>query len=492
MDERGSSSDAAIAMLSVALDRDAQEPLVRQLYLRVRDLILSRQLNPGAKLPSTRKLSDDLAVSRTVTAEAFAQLAAEGFLESRQGSGHFVANLPVAIQEARREAAADAALAESQCSIWSARGMPFDPSWLGVDMFPVDQWARMTGRAWRRHQSQILERHWLGLPVLRSALADHLRALRGLALQPDQIMITAGGADALGLIARAARSDGGGPVQAWVEEPGLMSARYALTRGGASPIAVPVDAEGLKVREGQRIAPKAALAMVTATRQFPLGMPLSLPRRLALLEWSRRTGGIVVEDDYDGEIRFAGRPIQSLASLDPAAHVLTLGSFSKLTFPGLRLGYVAGSPELIARLAEVRREAHVLVPTAVQAAFAEFITTGAFARHLRGLRIQLTRRRQTLVEALTKEARDLLHILPQEVGMHLTVQLSERLAGRMTDVELAKRARTAGLVLLPLSQQYSERKRQQGFFLGYAGWSDDEMRGAIERFTNLLKSAADD
>ena len=489
MREGGSGSDAAIAMLSVALDRHAGEPLVRQLYLRVRDLILSRQLEAGVKLPSTRKLSDDLSVSRTVTADAFAQLAAEGFLDSRQGSGHFVAALPLPTQDLQSRSAATEA-EDVECSIWSARGVPFDPSWLGVDLFPAETWARMTGRGWRRHRSEIIGRHWLGLPVLRSALSDHLRALRGFALGPDQIMITAGGADALSMIGRAVKGADQDRPQAWVEDPGLMSARLRLTREGVEPIAVPVDAEGLQVSEAERRAPSAAFALVTATRQFPLGMPLSLPRRLALLDWSRRSGAIIVDDDYDGEIRFAGRPIQSLASLDPAARVLTLGSFSKLTFPGLRLGYVAGPPDLIVRLAAVRRETHGLVPTAVQAAFAEFIATGAFARHLRELRLQLTRRRQTLVEALTHDAGDLVEILPQEVGMHLTVRLSARIAAKASDVELAERAPAEGLVLLPLSQQYSGRVREQGFFLGYAGWTDEEMRDAIGRLVRLLRTSA--
>jgi len=489
MDEGGSGGDAAIAMLSVALDRDGDEPLVRQLYLRLRDLILSRQLKAGAKLPSTRKLAGDLGVSRTVTADAFGQLGAEGFLDSRHGSGHFVAALPLGTgQRAGEEVAA--AEADDPYSIWSARGVPFDPSWLGVDAFPAETWARMTGRGWRRHRSEILERHWLGLPALRAALADHLRALRGLALNADQIMITAGGADALGLIGRAARTASKSPVQAWVEEPGLMSARLALAREGVDAIAVPVDAEGLQIGEGERLAPKAALALVTATRQFPLGMPLSLPRRLALLEWARRSGSIVVEDDYDGEIRFAGRPIQSLASLDPGARVLTLGSFSKLTFPGLRLGYVAGPAELIARLADARREANVLVPTGAQAALAEFIASGAFARHLRDLRLQLTRRRLTLADALSKDAGDLLEILPQQGGMHLTVRLGKRL-GRVTDVELAERARATGLVLLPLSNQYSGDAREQGFFLGFAGWTDDEIRHAAARLVTLMRAAAE-
>jgi len=219
-------------------------------------------------------------------------------------------------------------------------------------------------------------------------------------------------------------------------------------------------------------------------------MPLSLPRRLALLDWARRSGAIVLDDDYDGEIRFAGRPLRSLASLDPDARVLTLGSFSKLTFPGLRLGYAAGPADLIASLIDVRRGSYALVPTTGQAAFAEFLSTGAFARHLRALRTELTKRRQLLVEALRSEAGGLVEILPQEVGMHLSVRIAPAVAKRSGDVELAERGREAGLVLLPLSEQFVEASPQDGFLLGYAGWTEREMRPAIERFVKILREAA--
>jgi GntR family transcriptional regulator/MocR family aminotransferase len=347
----------------------------------------------------------------------------------------------------------------------------------------------MLGRGWRRHQSSALERHWGGLPELRDALAKHLRALRGIALTPEQVMITAGHADVLSLIARAACSSRRGWPSAWVENPGLGTSRQILERNGVSPVPIAVDAEGLQVAEGERLAPDAALALVTPTRQFPLGMPLSLPRRLALLDWSRRSGAIIVDDDYDSEIRFTGRPLQSLASLDPGARVLTLGSFSKLTFPGLRLGYAVGPADLIAQLAECRRDSYALVPTSTQAAFAEFVATGAFARHLRGLRNNLSRRRMMLVEALRSEAGDLLEILPQEVGMHLAVRLAPALACQISDVALAERARAEGIVLLPLSQQYAGGERGSGFFLGYAGWPAEELRAPIERFAKLLRDS---
>jgi GntR family transcriptional regulator/MocR family aminotransferase len=481
-------SDATIALLSVTLDRQGRQSLVRQLYAHLRELILTRRIAPGARLPSTRKLSRELDVSRTVTLEAFGQLAAEGFLETRLGSGHYVAQLR--LPDTSVTAATETAIETPEESIWSPTGRPFDPAWQAVDLFPGQVWGRMLGRGWRRHQASALERHWLGLPALRSALVEHLHALRGVVLSADQVMITSGIADTLTLVGRAITHDG--EVAGWVEDPGLNTSREVLRRNGVRIVPVPVDGEGLRVDEGERLAPDARLALVTPTRQFPLGMPLSLPRRLALLEWARRSGAIILDDDYDGEIRFAGRPLQSLASLDPGARVLTVGSFSKLTFAGLRLGYVAGPADLIGRLAECRRASYSLVSTAPQAALAEFIATGAFARHLRALRSSLTRRRLVLVETLKREADNLVEVLPQEVGMHVTVRLAPKIAARISDVTLSERAADEGLVLLPLSGQYAAASGERGFLLGYAGWTEAEFSDALQRLIGLLRSAQRD
>jgi GntR family transcriptional regulator/MocR family aminotransferase len=483
--------DGLVAMLSVSLDRGAGEPLVRQLYRLLRELILTQRLAAGAKLPSTRDLSRDLGVSRTVTLDAFGQLAAEGFLESRRGAGHFVAGLPFRSSE-REAAAPHIADAEMIPSVWSASGRPFDPAWQAADLFPGQAWTRMLGRGWRRHQPAVLERHWGGLPALREALAQHLHALRGIALSPAEVMITAGNTDVTSLLARTFGRGGGGSGHVWIEDPGLGTTRQVFEREGLTVIPIPVDSEGLQVAEGERLSPDAAIALVTPTRQFPLGMPLSLPRRLALLNWARQSVAIVVDDDYDGEIRFTGRPLRSLATLDPAARVLTLGSFSKLTYSGLRLGYAAGPADLIARLIECRRKSFALVPTSAQAALAEFITTGAFARHLRALRTHLTRRRKLLVEMLQSDADDLVEILPQEVGMHLSVCLRPELAELWTDVALAEKGRAAGLTLLPLSPQYVRADARHGFLLGYAGWREEEMRPAIHELVALLRTAAGD
>jgi GntR family transcriptional regulator/MocR family aminotransferase len=477
---------AAAAFLSVALDRAAPAPLVRQLHLQIRDLILSRRLAAGARMPSTRKLARDLQISRTVTLDVFDQLTLEGFLESRPGSGHYVQSLgPYSLAAPAKVAPVEPGATPRPQLLPSAR--PFDPVWPAVDLFPIRIWGRMLARGWRLHEAAATAMPWQGLPALREALAGHLHALRGLRITPDQILVTAGNAEALRLTARMLTRKNSTPPLVWVEDPAFQGSVQTLRREGAEILPIPVDGDGMRVPHAIATCPGAHAALVTPTRQFPLGMPLSLSRRLELLEWARQSGGIVIEDDYDSEIRFVGRPLQSLSSLDADAPVLSLGSFSKLTFPGLRLGYVAGPAAMIEQLAETRRDLGTLLPTSDQVGFAEFMAGGAFVKHLRNLRAHLTRRRRLMVEILSSEGGDLLTILPQEVGMHLTVILAGCGEGRASDVELSRRAAALGLNLHPLSQQYHDAAGPCGFMLGYSGWDEAEIRAGLRQFLALVR-----
>ena len=359
--------ESLVAMLSVTLDRNAAEPLVRQLYRTLRELILTRRLAAGARLPSTRKLSRELNVSRTVTLDAFAQLGAEGFIDSRRGSGHFVAELrvPAGGTTPRAEAAEGA----SEISVWSAAGRPFDPAWQAVDLFPSQVWSRMLGRGWRRHQRSALERHWAGLPVLRAALAQHLHALRGVPLGPEQIMITSGNADALTLIARSLGRAGGEQASAWVEDPGYGAPARILERGGrrASPGACGCRWAGRQrwraARAGRGVRAGDGDPSVSA-RHAAQPRPAAGLARLGAAE-----RGLIVDDDYDGEIRFAGRPLQSLAGPRPKRARADPRQLFQADLPGpaARLCRRARGPDRPAR----RRFAAMpqsLVPTSEQAA----------------------------------------------------------------------------------------------------------------------------
>ena len=479
-------ADAA-ALLTVVLDRTAREPLAQQLYRQLRDHILARRLGPGARLPSTRRISEDLGVSRTVPLTAYDQLAAEGYVEPRRGSGLYVG----AIGGMDRADIPTARSLSPGTTRPTLAGRPFDPSAPGEDLFPVDLWAKLMARGWRREGAAVVgQSHPAGLPSLRAAIARHLYVLRGVSCDAGQIVVTAGNTDALQLIAQALRPERAKQPTVWVEDPGYLSAGATLAREGLRIVPVPVDDEGLDIEAGIRLAPRATFALVTPARQFPLGMPMSLGRRIALINWAREIGAVLIEDDYDSEVRFSGRPLASLQSLDPHQSVLSIGSFSKLTFSGLRLGYIVGPEPLIQRLIAARERQGAPVAMSAQPALRLFMEEGGFARHLRGLRRQITQRRLILTEALQKRLGDELLILPQEVGMHFTVLLDPKLRPRLSDKKIAQDAARHGLNLDPLSAHSTAPPGRQGFLLGYAGWSREAIESGVATLAGLLKPRA--
>jgi GntR family transcriptional regulator/MocR family aminotransferase len=482
---------ATTALLSVVLDRTSLDPLGRQLYLQVRDLILLGRLAADARLPSSRKLADDLGVSRTVTLTAYDRLAVEGYLATRRGSGHYVQALNRRVSLSPRTLATTRRAPVSMASEASTtRGRPFDTDAPAFALFPTEEWARLMARGWRRDARQAVSFDgWAGLASLRTAIAGHLRALQDLECTADEIIVTAGSGDALQLITRALGSPG---AQVWVEDPGHIGARDTLHREGLKVIPVPVDSEGLDVEAGRRLAPRARFALVTPSRQFPSGAPLSLPRRIALIDWAQQNDAVIIADDYDSELRFSGRPMAVLSSLDNGEAVLSIGSFSKVTFPGLRLGYIAGPRRLIARLIEARARGGAPVATGAQPALAEFIAGGGLARHLRSLRRRVGQRREVLAQTLQARLGDRVTILPQEVGMHLAVTLNGSLATSGADRTLAAMAAERGLNLDPLSNHGAAADGRQGFLLGYAAWDETQLVASIDELARLLADFAGD
>jgi GntR family transcriptional regulator / MocR family aminotransferase len=390
-------------------------------------------------------MASSLGVSRTTTALAYEQLLLEGYIESRVGDGTWVARLQPEqlFQGSRNTQGLDATdPSGTPPAVLARRGqllsdMPYPEEFYGdqarrgtslflvgqpdVTSFPYEIWARLLARHARQSlQAVSFYQKVQGYAPLRQAIATHIGMTRGVHCSPEQIILTTGAQGALDLVARVLLDPGDA---AWVEDPGYSGARGALLAAGAKLVAVPIDEEGLDVEAGRQLCPEARLAIITPSHQFPTGVTMSLSRLLALLQWSREAHAWIVEDDYDSEYRFSGRPLEALQGLDRAGRVLYIGTFSKVLFPSLRLGYLVAPPELLNGLIATHRLIAVHLPLLEQMALADFMAEGYFARHLRRMRQLYRERRNALVDALTRELGNRLEVTVPEAGMHLVVWL---------------------------------------------------------------------
>jgi GntR family transcriptional regulator/MocR family aminotransferase len=477
----------------VALDRRRARPLHRQLYDALREAILDGRLRPGQRLPSTRTLAQDFQVSRIPAVMAFAQLVAEGYVESRGGAGSFVsAVLPdarpsrVGREHARKARPGPRRVPPSRLAPraepWFDLRGPFRVSQPALAEFPAELWARLVARHARRMSPrQMAYGDAMGLPALRAALAAHLRTVRSVTCAPEQIMIVSGSQQALALAGQALLAPGDA---VWLEEPGYPGARDALNLAGARIVHVPVDGDGLDVARGIARRPDARAAYVTPSHQYPLGVIMSAQRRLQLLEWARRRGAWLLEDDYDSECRYDGQPLASLHGLDGDARVLYIGTFSKFLFPALRVGYLVLPEDLVERF-RLFRGAMDLFPSPLhQAVLAEFLGEGHFARHLRRMRGIYAGRRRALEAALLRDLGDTVRIVGDRAGMHLVAMLPPG----TRDHDIAVRAARRGISVIPLSCCYGGRRSQPGLVLGYGSTPEDAIPEAVRRLASVLRA----
>lgn len=445
---------------AITIDRRLAVPLFRQVYNRVRAGISSHTFQPGARLPSERTLAEELGVARGTIEEAYALLAAEGYIERRGPAGSVIASalghdsavppylLP---QQSGRTAGRSSAPAKGQRT-----QSPFRLGQPALDAFPAKLWSRFLVRQARRQLS------WQsgGNSALQSAIARYLTLSRGVACSANQILITNGYQGAIDLIARSImRSED----EAWVEEPGYVPARQALARTGARIVPVGIDRSGLCVTDGIAAAPRARLVVTTPSHQSPTCVALSLPRRLALLEWAAQTKAWIVEDDYDGEFHYGGRPLPALKSLDRADRVIYAGSFSKTLLPELRLGFLVAPEELIDRLDEAARLQASTPASFMQAVVAAFMEEGHYARHLQRMRRLYASRRAALAAAMAATFGDALAIEIEPGGMHLL----GRLPAGVSDTAIAAASSKAGLAIHPLSSFSVARRPPRGVLLSF-------------------------
>ncbi len=491
--------------LAITLDTQAAWPLHRQLYEELRQSILAGRLAPGQRVPSTRALATSLGVSRATVTQSYEQLLSEGYFQAVAGSGTFVGRhlpddllRPAAVKAAVRVArTARPAVPLSSYGASLADAESFEPPGHespinfrhgrpAFDAFPLRQWRRLLLRHCRAGQRAMLDyaQNSLGYEPLREAIAGHLARSRAVVCQADQVIIVSGSQQALDLITRVLVERG---ETVAMEDPGYLGARRAFLAQGAKLLPVPVDAAGMKVEYLMaRPAAKPKLIHVTPSHQFPTGAVLSLPRRLELLAWAAQSGAMIVEDDYDSEYRYGSRPIPALQGLDQSASVIYVGTFSKMMFPALRLGYMV-VPQSVARvLARAKWLADRHASMLEQYALADFINEGHLERHLRRMRTLYDRRRQALVRALTLHFGERVEIMGESAGMHLTARLETKLS----DEEIMRRAEQAGVGLVSARPYFLKSRWKNEFIFGYASLSERRIQEGVRRLAQALDQAS--
>lgn len=513
------------------LRRDRVRPLHLQLTEGLRAAILDGRFRPSDRLPPIRQLAADLGVARATVVTAYEQLAAEGYLVARVGSGTSVApELPESGLRAR--SAADAgglgtgrvggagaeAVGRDGSRAVSAEGSvaktrregrfpPIDPRLPratyranqavaarpafdfrtgrpAYDLFPAEAWERLLRDAWRDlaapgHRALDYPDP-AGDERLRRAIADHLGLARGVRCRPSQVMVLAGSQAAF---AAAARLWLRPEAVAVLEDPGYPMARRAVLASGARVVSRLVDAHGLPT---DRLPERATMAIVTPSWQFPLGGTLPVARRLALLDWARQAGAVVLEDDYDSELRYAGRPLASLQGLDDDGRVLYVGTFSKVAFPALRLGFAVVPEAVTGAFAAAIELQDRGVGIIEQAALARFVESGAFERHLRRARIAYAARQEALLDAIEAEAHGLLSAPAAPAGMHLVARLGD--GPGPTAGEVAEAARSAGVEVVPVTAYRIAPAPDRELVLGYPALTPDEIREGIRRLAHVIRS----
>lgn len=420
------------------LDLAATEPFYRQIYDRFRSAIASGLLKPGDRIPSARALTKELGLARGTIETAYSLLAAEGYIQARGQAGTIVTpGLMPHIPKVDAVVRADPTVVASSFRPDSI--LPFQMGLPALDAFPRKIWARLGARCIRATQpSDMVHPSAFGLHGLRAAIAAYLQVSRGIDCSPQQVFVTSGYRHTLELIAHALLKPGD---RVWHENPGYPPTRELLDLMRMCCVPVPVDADGIIVSEGLKLAPRARAAVVTPGHQSPLCVSLSLPRRLALLDWAARNQAWIIEDDYDGEYRYVSRPLPALKSLDRDGRVLYAGTFSKVLLPALRLAYLVVPPEQVQRFEDVSRTFVGGSPQLTQAIVTAFITEGHFARHIQRMRKLYAERREATAAGLESVLHKYMRIDPQPGGMHLIL----RLRGGRSDRRLVARMRDEGL-----------------------------------------------
>lgn len=471
------------ATFALALgERPERVTLTRWLLDELRRAIADGRIKPGMRLPATRDLARQYGIARGTVVTAFEQLESEGYLSGRAGGGTWVTNQFAIRKGAGRIAPllskGRPALLAGLSSAYPSQ--PFVQS-IPIPEFPTKVWARLGSRRLRRRPASFLfTDDPRGYSPLREAICEYLKSSRAVKCHPDQIVILSGVQQGLDLLARLLLKPGD---QVWLEDPGYFGAAIAFRNANSKIVPVPVKQGGVRVAEGRRLGRNARVAYVTPGHQFPLGTTMSLETRLDLLAWAGEAGAFVIEDDYDSEFRFRGNPTPSLQSLDTNDSVIFLGTFNKLIFPALRLGYIVLPPALVEQFLALRYGTDLRCGGLDQTILCDFILEGHLARHIRRMRDLYATRFTAFLDAAKKRARGLLEISPIQAGLHVTGFVKNGMTSR--EAELA--ARTQGVETMGLDRLTVARPELHGIVMGFAAFDERETDRAMIKLARALE-----
>ena len=489
----------------ITLNNNDVLPLHRQLYEELRRLILSGRLVPGQRLPSTRRLAKSLLISRATVTQSYDQLLSEGYLQTIIGSGTYVCDhLPDDLLAAAVPEVTAAQLPAAQLVQLSAYGanllttdystqtgdnssnqktlISFQYGAPALDQIPLKQWRQLLSRHCRTANREMFDytNDSQGYQPLREAIARYLVQSRAVQCETDQVLIVSGSQQALDLITRVFIEQ---DDEVAIENPGYLDARRIFLANGAKLLPIPVDKSGIVVeRLSDYNAAKIKLIYVTPSHQFPTGAVLSLARRLELLAWATQVGAMIIEDDYDSEFRYEGRPIPALQGLDRGNSVIYVGTFSKVLFPALRIGYLVVPKTLVPVLTHAKRLTDRQSALLEQQVLTDFINEGYLERHLRRMRNLYDRRRQTLMDALVRHLGQRVTILGENAGIHLMVRLHTHLS----DKEIVAKAAQQGVELVNAQRYYMEGTGKCEFVIGYSDLTEEKITEGIYKLAQVL------
>ncbi len=472
----------------LAVDRQSGEHLSRQLYHGLVAIIRNRSLAPGSELPSTRALAAELGLGRNTIVSAYDQLITEGYLANRQGARPVIVDLPDGPRETPPEeppvplrvpSRRGEELLSQHCHHGTAGRFAFHPGMPDAASFPFGVWGRLVARR-ASHGGETLFGTYdvTGHPALKEAIAGYLFSARGVRCRPEQIVITTGAQAAFDLLARLLLDPGN---TVWMEEPGYYGAKAAFTVAGARIVPIPVDQERGWRLDPPDVAP--CLIYVTPACQHPLGITMRMEERLRLLDIAGTGNSWVIEDDFDGEYRFQGRPVPAIQSMDRSGCVIYVGTFAKLLFPALRVGFMVLPPELAGRIGNALSTTGQFAPLVLQAALADFITEGHMSRHLKRMRRIYAQRRQLFRDIVAERLRDEITLSPAEAG----IQVVGYLRPGIDDIKVSQAAARRAINVSPLSKYFQETAATQGLVLGYAACDAAQTREGVERLAAAIR-----